>query len=80
MTEEKTLLHAEIGDVIIQMKVIAPEENHKALTILLQSMGAFLLAVDSGHFWSEFGDMWGGFIMQAYAKFLIVDAKREGRR
>lgn len=79
MSKQKTLLHAEMGDVIIQMKVIAPEEHHEALTILLQSMGAFLLAVDTGRFWGEFLDMWGEFVTNSYGKFVIAEALREGR-
>ena len=79
MDNQKTLLHAEVGDITIQMGVQAPEERHKALTALLKSVGAFLLGVDMGHFWDEFGDLWGEFIMKSYATFLMVEAQREGR-
>lgn len=76
MTEEKTLIRAEQGRVIIQMETTSDPVTHEGLTFLLRSIAAFLMAVDMGRFWPHFTGEWGRFISEMYDDFNEIDRLR----
>ena len=76
MSEKKTLIRAEQGNVIIQMETISDPSTHEGLTYMLRSIAAFLMAVDIGHFWPHFNSRWGDFISELYNEFMMIENKR----
>lgn len=80
MPKEKTLIRVEQGDVIIQMKVRAPEEIIEGIEHQLRSMASFLMAIDIGEFWPYFSKRWGLFIIDLYEEFIILEDIRRRKR